>query len=64
MGLPVAACPARDGGGGYDDNALDDDDEDFDGKENECDSSSWKWRVGRVEPLMILMPIEPSSDCV
>lgn len=28
---------------------------------NECDSSSWKWRVGRVSPFMRLIPIEPSG---
>lgn len=39
MGLPVAACPARDGGGGYDVEALDED-ADFDGIVKEFDSSS------------------------
>lgn len=28
---------------------------------NECDSSSWKWSVGRVSPLMRLIPIDPSG---
>lgn len=27
---------------------------------NDRDSSSWKWRVGKVEPLMRLIAMEPS----
>jgi hypothetical protein len=42
MGLPVAACPASDGGGGYDVDAALDEDEDFGGRVKEFDSSSWK----------------------
>ena len=61
IGRPVAACPAREGGRGYDDDALGEDG-DFDGKVKEFDSSSWKNILGKVEPLLRLMPIDPSIE--
>lgn len=32
------------------------------GSVNDRDSSSWKWSVGSVSPLMRLIPIDPSNE--
>ena len=59
IGLGTCDGPSV-GGGGY--AVTLDLDECGDWSVNECDSSSWKWSVGRVSPLMRFMAMDPSVE--
>ena len=59
IGLGTCEGPSV-GGGGY--AVTLDLEECGDWSVNEWDSSSWKWSVGRVSPLMRFIAIEPSVE--